>query len=251
VIFLAICSQSFSEEDFNVKYEQMRIKDGTFLITGGVSGLGEAVARQLVAKGANVVLLDINDERGAKLVGELGSKSIFVNTDVTSEASVINAVNKSVEKFGDINGLINCAGVGYSRKVLNKGGVFPLELWTKVIQINLIGTFNVLRLVAQRMASQQPDESGERGVIINTASVAAFEGQQGQSAYSASKGGVVSMTLPLAREFAPLGIRVMTIAPGVFSTPLFNLLPDSAQQQIINTVTIHIYAIHYVSMLSI
>jgi 3-hydroxyacyl-CoA dehydrogenase/3-hydroxy-2-methylbutyryl-CoA dehydrogenase len=111
----------------------MRIKDGTFLITGGVSGLGEAVARQLVAKGANVVLLDINDERGAKLVGELGSKSIFVNTDVTSEASVINAVNKSVEKFGDINGLINCAGVGYSRKVLNKGGVFPLELWTKVI----------------------------------------------------------------------------------------------------------------------
>jgi 3-hydroxyacyl-CoA dehydrogenase/3-hydroxy-2-methylbutyryl-CoA dehydrogenase len=214
----------------------MKIADSTFIVTGGASGLGEATVRLLHSKQANVVIFDINDERGLALQKELGERALFIKVDVTSEENVKNGIKMTVEKFGGIQGVINCAGVGYARKVLSRGGVFPLEIFIKVIQINLVGTFNVIRLVAQQMATQSATEIGERGVIINTASVAAFEGQQGQVAYSASKGGVVAMTLPLAREFAHLGIRVMTIAPGVFATPLFQALPQHTRDEILRTI---------------
>jgi len=207
----------------------MRIQGRTFLVTGGASGLGGATARALCAAGGNVVILDVNAEAGQKLAGELGPKAHFVRTDVTSEPDVKKAVAAATERFSGLHGAVNAAGIGTAEKVLGKSGPHPLEAFERTIRINLIGTFNVIRLAAEAMAKGAPTESGERGVIVNTASVAAFDGQIGQAAYSASKGGIVGMTLPIARELARSGIRVMTIAPGIFDTPLLAGLPEPAR----------------------
>jgi len=208
----------------------MEIKGCTAMITGGASGLGEAVARSIIAGGGKSAILDLVSEKGQKLASELGSEAIYMETDVTNENSVQAAVDKTISTFGAIHLLINCAGIGIARKVLGKKGPHDLAGFSTVININLIGTFNVIRLAAEKMAGNAPNEEGERGVIVNTASVAAYEGQIGQAAYSASKGGVVGMTLPIARELAVHGIRVMTIAPGLFETPMFDSLPDKAKQ---------------------
>lgn len=208
----------------------MKVKDGMAAITGGASGLGEACARLLVAGGARVVILDLQVDRGEKLAFELGKNAVFVKTDVTSEESTQTAVNKVVETFGGLNVVINCAGVGDPGKLLSKKGPMPLSFFNRVVQINLIGTFNVIRLAVEKMVGNKPNEEGEKGVIINTASVAAFDGQIGQPAYSASKAGVAGMTLPLARECADYGIRVMTIAPGLFNTPMLEILPEAARE---------------------
>ena len=208
----------------------MEIKNCVAMVTGGASGLGEATVRNIVANGGKAVILDVSEERGAKLVAELGDSAIFVKTDVTDEASVQAAVDRAIDAFGGVHIAVNCAGIGIAQKVLSKQGPHALDSFTRVIQVNLIGTFNVIRLAAAKMAANTPNEEGERGVIISTASVAAFEGQIGQVAYSASKGGVVGMTLPIARELASYGIRVMTIAPGLFETPMFDSLPESVRK---------------------
>jgi len=216
----------------------MQIKQKTFLITGGASGLGFATAKMIVENGGNAVLLDINEEAGQKAERELGKQARFANTDVSDEGQVQDAIDLAISTFGGINGVANCAGIGPAQRVVGKNGPHALGLFSKVIQINLIGTFNVIRLAAAVMqnnalASPQYEGgeggSGERGVIINTASVAAFDGQIGQAAYSASKGGIVAMTLPIARELARFGIRVMTIAPGIFETPLLMGMPDDVK----------------------
>jgi NAD(P)-dependent dehydrogenase (short-subunit alcohol dehydrogenase family) len=198
----------------------MLIKDHVFLIPGGVSGLGAATAQQLVASGGKVVLADLDRSTGGKFAASLGANATFVAADVTDEAQVQRAVDTAVQTYGRLNGRINCAGIAPGERVLGKNGPHQLATFRRVIEINLIGSFNVLRLAAQAMSANAPNKDGERGVIINTASVAAFEGQIGQAAYSASKGGVAAMALPIAREFARLGIRVMTIAPGIFDTPM-------------------------------
>jgi NAD(P)-dependent dehydrogenase (short-subunit alcohol dehydrogenase family) len=195
----------------------------TFLVTGGGSGLGAAVARDLASGGASVIAADLK--------GEESENVRFVETDVTDEESVQNAVNAALEA-GNLYGVVNCAGVATAEKVLGKEGPHPLNSFTKVVQVNLIGTFNVIRLAAAAMKDNEPTGSGERGVIVNTASVAAFEGQIGQVAYSASKGGVVSMTLPVARELAIHGIRVVAIAPGIFDTPMMAGLPEEARESL-------------------
>ncbi|MBA2394686.1 MAG: 3-hydroxyacyl-CoA dehydrogenase [Ktedonobacteraceae bacterium] len=207
----------------------MEITKKTILVTGGASGLGAACARLLTQCGANAVIADLNKEVGTALADDLGTATAFVQTDVTNEASVKAAVQVAVENFGSLDIVINCAGIGVAERVLGKSGPSSLETFSKVININLIGTFNVIRLAAAVMSENRPDQEGERGVIINTASVAAFDGQIGQAAYSASKGGIVGMTLPIAREFARVGIRVMTIAPGLFDTPLLGALPEPAR----------------------
>ncbi len=209
----------------------MQLAGKTFLITGGASGLGAGCATSFSGAGANVVILDLQEQEGQALAAQIGEQAYFVRTDVTDEASVQQAIDGTRQRFGDIHGVINCAGIAIARTVVSRDGPHPLNLFTKVIQVNLIGTFNVIRLVAATMMTQEPIEgtSGERGVIINTASVAAFDGQIGQAAYSASKGGVASLTLPLAREFARWGIRVMTIAPGTFETPMLAGLPEAAR----------------------
>ncbi|BCB04182.1 3-hydroxyacyl-CoA dehydrogenase [Bacillus sp. KH172YL63] len=206
----------------------MRSSESIAIVTGGASGLGEATVRQIVKGGGKAAILDLSEERGQALSEELGESAIFVKTDVCSEEDVAKAIEASVEAFGSINTVVNCAGIGIASKVLSRKGVHSLELFSKVIGINLIGSFNVIRLASEQMTKNEPNEDGERGVIVNTASVAAFEGQIGQAAYSASKGGVVGMTLPVARELASFGIRVMTIAPGLFHTPMFESLPDEA-----------------------
>ncbi len=208
----------------------MDIKNVVALVTGGASGLGEATVRRIVHDGGKAVILDLAVDRGEKLVTELGGNAIFQRTDVASEDSVQAAVERAVEVFGSITTVVNCAGIAVAEKVLGKKGPHVLASFTKVITINLIGSFNVIRLAAAQMVKNQPNPGGERGVIVNTASVAAFEGQIGQAAYSASKGGIVGMTLPIAREFAPQGIRVLTIAPGLFETPMFDTLPEAARQ---------------------
>ncbi len=207
----------------------MLIAGHTFLVTGGASGLGGAASRLLAGAGGNVVVLDVNAEGGAKMVAELGARAHFVRTDVTSEADVQKAVAAARERFGGLQGVVNAAGIGTAEKVLGKAGPHPLEAFERTIRINLVGTFNVIRLAAAAMAAGEPTETGERGVIVNTASVAAFDGQIGQAAYAASKGGIVALTLPVARELARSGIRVMTIAPGIFDTPLLAGLPETAR----------------------
>ncbi len=207
----------------------MEIAGKAFLISGGGSGLGAATARRLVAEGANVVLADVNPATGEPLAAALGASARFVRTDVTSAVDVQQAVETAVAAFGALHGAVNCAGIAVAEKVLGKRGVHTLDAFARVIQINLIGVFNVIRLAAEAIARNEPDASGERGVLVNTASVAAFDGQVGQAAYAASKGGVVSMTLPIARDLAPLGIRVMTIAPGIFDTPMLAGLPEAAR----------------------
>ncbi len=207
----------------------MNVKDCIAVVTGGASGLGEACVRTLVKEGAKAVIFDLQEERGANLAAELGGNCLFAKTDVTSEESVQASIAKAVGAFGTINAAINCAGVGAASKVLSKKGPYPLNAFIWVVQINLIGTFNIIRLAVEQMAKNAPSAEGERGVIINTASAAAFDGQIGQAAYSASKAGVVGMTLPIARECAEYGIRVMTIAPGLFDTPMLALLPQEAR----------------------
>jgi NAD(P)-dependent dehydrogenase (short-subunit alcohol dehydrogenase family) len=212
----------------------MQLPGHTFLVSGGGSGLGAACARMLAAAGANVVVADINRDTGAALVADLGPSARFAATDVTDEASVQAAVGAAVGTFGALHGCVQCAGVALAEKVLGKEGPNPLAHFARVIQVNLIGTFNVVRFAAAAMARNGGDD--ERGVIVNTASVAAFDGQVGQAAYAASKGGVASLTLPLAREFSRIGVRVMTIAPGIFDTPLLAGLPEAARQSLAQQV---------------
>lgn len=207
----------------------MEIKDKVFLVTGAGSGLGAATAIVLADAGAKVVLVDLNRQAGEKQAAELGERACFVETDVASEASAVNAINTAIAKFGALHGLVNCAGVAPAEKVVGKEGPHKLESFAKVININLVGTFNMIRLAADAMMKNAPDAGGERGVIINTASVAAYEGQLGQAAYAASKGGIVALTLPVARELARSGIRCMTIAPGIMETPMLLGMPPEVQ----------------------
>ena len=214
----------------------MEIQGKTFLITGGGSGLGEATARRLCAGGGRVVIADVNEERGTELADELGEAARFAATDVTSEEAVGAAIGVAKREFGQLDAAVSCAGVGDPALVVGKQGPHPLELYERVIRVNLIGTFNTLRLTAAAMTENEPGADGERGVIVNTASVAAFEGQIGQAAYASSKGGVVALTLPAARELARFGIRVVTIAPGLFDTPLMAGLPEKARESLAQQV---------------
>ncbi len=206
----------------------MELHNRTFLITGGASGLGLATAKLLLSKGANVAIVDITEP--ADLQGDEHLTSIIA--DVSNEDEVQNSLNLVLEKYNQIDGLINCAGIGPARRVVGKNGPHELDFFQKVIDINLVGTFNVIRLAVNNMQHNKPGVDGERGVVINTASVAAYDGQIGQAAYAASKGGIVAMTLPLAREFARMGIRVVSIAPGIFETPLVRALPQDAQDSL-------------------
>ncbi len=208
----------------------MDSRGSTFIVTGGASGLGAATARMLVRGGANVVLADLKDEEGRALAVELGSSARYMHTDVADDGSAVAAVAAALEQFGGLSGLVNCAGIVHGEKVVGKEGPHLLAGFSRTITINLVGTFNMIRVVAQAMSTQVPNAGGERGIIVNTASVAAFDGQIGQAAYAASKGGIVAMTLPIARELARFGIRVMTIAPGIFRTPMMASLPDDVQE---------------------
>lgn len=210
----------------------MQIQGSTFIITGGASGLGEATARHFHQLGANVVIADIGVERGQALAAELGDRAAFARTDVSAEVDVAAAIDLARERYGRLNGVVNCAGIGSASKVLGKDGPHSLSGFLKVINVNLVGTFNLLRLGAAAMSGAEPGADGERGVIVNTASIAAFEGQIGQVAYAASKAGIVGMALPAARELARYGIRVNTIAPGLFMTPLMASLPADIQESL-------------------
>ena len=207
----------------------MDIKKVIAIVTGGASGLGGATAEMLVEKGAKVVILDVDAEKGQALAAKLGQAARFAKADVASEAEVQAAVNLAKSELGGLNTLVNCAGIILAARTLGKQGAHPLDAFEKVIRINLVGAFNCIRLAAAAMAQNIPNEEGERGVIINTASVAAFDGQIGQAAYSASKGAIVSMTLPIARDLSRDGIRVCTIAPGIFETPMLASLPEAAR----------------------
>jgi NAD(P)-dependent dehydrogenase (short-subunit alcohol dehydrogenase family) len=208
----------------------VKIEGTSALVVGGASGLGEATSRALVEAGASVVIADVNSEKGEALAAELGEAATFVATDVTDAEAVSAAVARAASPDGGLRISVCCAGVGWAERVAHKGGPHNLEMFSKVISINLIGTFNVLRLAATAMSENEPDEEGERGVCVNTASIAAFDGQIGQIAYSASKGGVVGMTLPAARDLSSRGIRVMTIAPGLMDTPMLAALPEEHRQ---------------------
>ena len=208
----------------------MELAAKTVVVTGGASGLGAASARMIVAAGGRVVIADVNDDAGAALAAEAGDAATFVHTDVTDEASAKAAVAAAIATFGSVDALVNCAGVVHGEKVVGKDGPHSLPAFVRAVSINLIGTFNMIRLCAESMARNAPDAGGERGVVINTASVAAFDGQIGQAAYSASKAGVVGMTLPIARELARSGIRVMTIAPGLFETPMMESLAPEVRE---------------------
>lgn len=210
----------------------MMTADRVVLVTGGGSGLGAATAAMAIEAGAKVLLADIDAAQGEVQARRLGARARFVCTDVTSAADGQAAVDAAISGFGALHALVNCAGVAPGEKVLGKDGPHDLARFTRAIQINLIGTFNMIRLAAVVMASNQPDTAGERGIVVNTASIAAFDGQIGQAAYAASKAGVVGMTLPIAREFARSGIRVMTIAPGIFETPMLAGLPEAVQRSL-------------------
>ncbi|MEA5425320.1 3-hydroxyacyl-CoA dehydrogenase [Arcicella lustrica] len=204
----------------------MNIQNKTFIVTGGASGLGLATAKMVIDNGGNAVLLDINAKAGEEAENTLGKNARFVQADVADEASVQNVIDTAISTFGALHGAISCAGIGPGERVIGKNGPHSLANFTRTITINLIGTFNVIRLASAVLQNNPTEESGERGIIISTASVAAFDGQIGQAGYSASKGGIVAMTLPIARELARFGIRVMTIAPGTFETPLLAGLPE-------------------------
>lgn len=214
----------------------MDIKGVVAIVTGGASGLGEACVYQLVKEGAKVSILDIAEDRGRKIAADIGDAAFFCNTDVTDEKSVQNAIDSTVEAFGAIHVAVNCAGVGTPAKVLGKDGPMRLEQFNGIVQINLVGTINVIRLSAEKMLRNVPNDDGEKGVVINTASAAAFEGQIGQAAYSASKAAVVGMTLPVAREFADYGIRVVTIAPGLFETPMLGGLTEKVRESLAESI---------------
>jgi NAD(P)-dependent dehydrogenase (short-subunit alcohol dehydrogenase family) len=208
----------------------------TVLVTGGASGLGGATVDMIVAAGGRTVIIDLNDQAGGAKAARHGANARFVRADVTSEEQVQAAIDVATKDYGHIDGLVNAAGIPAAERVLPREGVQPLDHFARVIQVNLVGTFNVIRLAAAAMAANPPSEGGERGVIVNTASVAAFDGQIGQAAYSASKGGIVALTLPIAREFARIGVRVMTIAPGTFDTPLLGALPEAARASLAQQV---------------
>ena len=208
----------------------MKMSDCVAVVTGGASGLGEATVRNFVAKGGRAAILDVQEERGQRLASELGASAIFAKTDVTSEESVGRSLEQALGAFGRLNVVVNCAGIPTPGKVVGKAGPMALAQYEQVIRVNLVGTFNVIRLAAQKMLGNDPTDDGERGVIVNTASVAAYEGQIGQASYSSSKAGIVGLTLPVAREFADAGIRVMTVAPGLFETPMFDALPPAARE---------------------
>ena len=210
----------------------MDVGGSTFVVTGGASGLGAATARMIVAAGGRVVIADVNEADGQALAKEFPGAATFVRTDVTDEASAQAAVATAVASFGGIQGLVNCAGIVHGEKVVGKDAPHTLAGFRRAIDINLIGTFNLIRLAADAMAKGTPNAEGERGVIVNTASVAAFDGQIGQAAYSASKAAVVGMTLPIARELAMFGIRCVSIAPGIFHTPMMDGLPKDVQQSL-------------------
>jgi 3-hydroxyacyl-CoA dehydrogenase/3-hydroxy-2-methylbutyryl-CoA dehydrogenase len=210
----------------------MRFENSVLLVTGGASGLGEAVVRRAIASGAEgVAIVDANSERAFALAGELGSRTLAIPTDVTDHAQVQRAVDETGSRFGRIDTLVGCAGIPYAQRTIDREGNAPaMEWWRKVIDVNLVGMFDVVSTVAAAMSRNEPGPDGERGVIIMTASVAAFEGQVGQTAYSASKGGIVGMTLPLARDLSAVGIRVLTIAPGLIDTPIYDLAPAGLKE---------------------
>ena len=210
----------------------MKIAGNGALVSGGASGLGAATVRMLVAAGARVVIADLNEPVGKALAQELGEAASFIKMDVTKETDVQSAVDETVKRHGALHVAVSTAGIGIAEKMIGKNGLHDLERFIRVLRVNLIGTFDVLRRASQAMTANQPDEDGHRGVLVTTASIAAFDGQIGQVAYSASKGGVVAMTLPLARELARFGIRIVTIAPGVFMTPLLAGLPEAALQSL-------------------
>jgi len=214
----------------------MQVKGNVFLISGGASGLGAATARLLASDGGKVVIADFNADAGSKVAEEIGADATFVECDVTNADAVQAAVETTVSKYGAIHGGISCAGTGAAMRTVTKSGPHDITAFTRILEINLIGTFNVIRLAANAMATNEPGEDGDRGVLINTASVAAYDGQIGQAAYSASKGGIVGMTLPIARDLAGLSIRCVTIAPGLFDTPLLQGLPDDVKAALGATV---------------
>jgi NAD(P)-dependent dehydrogenase (short-subunit alcohol dehydrogenase family) len=208
----------------------MLIRGKTFIVTGGGSGLGAATARMLVEDGARVVIADLNNEAGEQIATELDGDVRYIRADVTSAEDGASVVATALEAFGSLCGLVNCAGIAPAEKIIGRDGTHRLESFARAISINLVGTFNMIRLAASAIQQQEPDAEGERGVIVNTASAAAFDGQIGQAAYSASKGGVVAMTLPIARELARYGIRVVSIAPGIFETPMMAGMPGEVQE---------------------
>ncbi len=208
----------------------MKLEDTRAVVTGGASGLGLATVEAIIAGGGRAAILDLEKSNGAEVAAGLGESAVFVSTNVTSEDDVSAALDKAVEAFGAVNVAVNCAGIGSAMKTTGKSGAMPLDIFRFTIEVNLIGTFNVIRLAATRMLGNDPNEEGERGVIVNTASVAAFDGQIGQAAYSASKGGVVGMTLPIARDLARDGIRCCTIAPGTFDTPMLAMLAEEQRK---------------------
>ena len=214
----------------------MQFDKNTFIVTGGASGLGEATVRSLHGLGANVVIADMNAERGNAIAAELGGRVVFQATDISNEEAAKACVDAAVAKFGGVHGLINCAGIGPAEKILGKEGPHKLSTFSRAINVNLVGSFNMIRFAADAMSKQTANAGGERGVIVNTASVAAYDGQIGQAAYAASKAGVVGMTLPVARELARYGIRVCTIAPGLFLTPLMHTLPQEIQDSLAASV---------------
>jgi NAD(P)-dependent dehydrogenase (short-subunit alcohol dehydrogenase family) len=207
----------------------VEVSGRTFLVTGGGSGLGAATARELAGAGGTVVVADVDAKHGEEVARELGGAARFVETDVTDEAAVTAALDAA---GGELHGVVNCAGIGWAERVVGRDGPHDLERFARVVQVNLVGTFNVIRLVAARMTQNEPTASGERGVIVNTASVAAFDGQIGQVAYSASKAGVHGITLPVARELGRFGIRVCTIAPGIFDTPMMAQASDEVRESL-------------------
>jgi NAD(P)-dependent dehydrogenase (short-subunit alcohol dehydrogenase family) len=214
----------------------MNLDDKVALITGGSSGLGEATARELASHGAKIGIVDLLSSPGQQVAQSLGPNALFAAADVASAPEVEKALAAIVRKFGTIHILVNCAGIGRAQRTIGKEGPASLEVFNKVIQVNLVGTFNAIRLAAAQMAKNEPNADGERGVIINTASIAAFDGQIGQAAYSASKGGVVGLTLPVARDLSSVGIRVCTIAPGTFETPMLAGLPEPARKALADTI---------------
>ena len=214
----------------------MDISNAIAIVSGGASGLGNAVARRVIAEGGRVAILDVNEEQGTNAAAELGNRAIFIQTDVSDEQQVNDAVATAADSFGGGTFCVNCAGILGARRVLGREGPMPGEYFAKVIQVNLIGTFLLSKAAANQMQNNEPNEEGERGVIVNTASVAAFEGQVGQAAYSASKAGVAGMGLPLAREFSRIGVRVNTVAPGIFLTPMMESMPEHIQDSLASQV---------------
>lgn len=214
----------------------MEVKGCVAIVTGGASGLGEACVRMFADNGARVVIADLASDKGEQIASEIGSNALFLRTNVADEEDVKTTINEAVEKFGTLHIAVNCAGIGIPAKVLGKEGPMSMADFEKVMKVNLMGTMNIIRFAAQKMASNTPNEEGERGVIINTSSIAAWEGQIGQTSYSASKAAITGITLPIAREFAELGIRVMTIAPGLFDTPMLRGLPDKVKESLAKMV---------------